>query len=308
MNPASDPSDIRKVSIAICTWNRCRLLEKTLDTLTRLQVPAEVDWEVIVVNNASTDATPTVIDSFVDRLPVRRVDELQQGHSHARNAAVANISGDLLLWTDDDVRVEPNWLAAYVAAANQQTDVGFWGGTIEPDFESEPPRWVMENWEMSSRIYALRDWRGEVPSVDLKHLPFGANFAIRATHQRSYGFDVNFGRKGEGMRGFDEVDVFRRMLDAGVRGAWVPAARVHHHIPTDRLTLDYVRRYYEGQGETLVVRGESHGSDAELTRRMKNQEFWFRVKRWFGSSRSWIPCLIEAARLRGQLKARGQKT
>lgn len=298
---------VSSVSIAICTWNRCELLGKTLDTLCRLQIPEDLKWEVVVVNNASTDATASVIDSFRDRLPVVRIDESRQGHSNARNAAVAAVQGDLLLWTDDDVRVESDWLLQYVQAAKRQPEVGFWGGTILPDFESKPPRWVHENWEMASRIYALRDWKGELPVVDAKHLPFGANFAIRTTLQRQYGFDANFGRKGEGMRGFDEVDVFRRMLASGIKGAWCPESRVHHFIPTQRLSLEYVRRYYEGQGETLVVRGESNDSVDQLRRRMREQRFWYRVKRVFGSSRSWMPCLIEASRLQGQLKARSHQ-
>lgn len=306
MTSGAAPASISCVSIAICTWNRCELLRETLETLCRLEIPSGLEWEVVVVNNASTDSTPDVIDSFVGRIPIRRIDELQQGHSHARNAAVAAVRGDLLLWTDDDVRVEKDWLAQFVLAANAQSHVGFWGGTIFPNFESTPPRWVHENWEMASRIYALRDWKGNIPVVDLKHLPFGANFAIRTHLQREYGFDANFGRKGEGMRGFDEVDVFRRMLSAGIQGGWATAAKVHHFIPTERLSLEYVRRYYEGQGETLVVRGQSNDSVAELRKRMNRQQFWFKVKRLYASSNSWMPCFIEASRLRGQLKARGE--
>lgn len=293
------------VSIAICTWNRAALLERTLVSLESLEIPDGVDWEVVVVDNASTDSTGDVIERFAKRLPLRGVRELRQGHSYARNAAVAAIGGDLLVWTDDDVTVERDWIAQYVEAATTQPDVSFWGGTVVPDFQTPPPRWVLENWEVSSRIYALRDWQGRVPAVDLKHLPFGANFAIRSDMQQRYGFDPEFGRKGTGMRGFDEVDVFRRMLDAGVQGRWWIAAKLHHFIPTSRLTLDYLQRYYVGQGETLVVRGESHESLDVLRRRERSQRFWYRVHRALGrSSRHWLPNLIEASRVEGQLAAR----
>jgi len=302
------PGMPRSVTIAICTWNRASLLQRTLDSMTSLQIPRGIEWEIVVVDNASTDATPDVIAQAATKLPVHGVHEPRQGHSFARNTAVAAARGELLVWTDDDVRVERDWISEFLQGAAAEPRTQFWGGTVLPDFESPPPRWVDENWEISSRIYALRDWKGIVPQVDLKHLPFGANFAIRTAAQRSYGFDPNFGRKGTGMRGFDEVDVFRRMLDAGEIGTWRVAAKLHHFIPTSRLTLDYVRRYYVGQGETLVVRGESREPTADLKRRERSQRFWYRTKRSLGfSSRSWMPCLIEASRVAGQLSARAKQ-
>lgn len=302
------PGMPRSVSITICTWNRADLLARTLQSMTLLNVPNGLDWEIVVVDNNSTDQTKQVIEQAAKVLPVRRVHEPQQGHSFARNTAVAAARGELLIWTDDDVRVEPDWMWEFLKAAAAEPMTKFWGGTVLPDFESKPPAWVHENWEISSRIYALRDWKGAVPVVDLKHLPFGANFAIRTDAQRRYGFDVNFGRKGSEMRGFDEVDVFRRMLDAGEVGTWWVPARLHHFIPTSRLTLDYVKRYYVGQGETLVVRGASHEPESQLKRRERSQRFWYRVKRMLGfQSKSWMPCLIEASRVQGQLAARAKQ-
>src|SRR4051812_25844630 len=105
-----------RFTVAICTWNRSALLAQALEQMTRLQVPAGVTWEVIVVNNNSSDVTDTVIASFEGRLPIRRVFEPAQGKSHALNRAVAESRGDYILWTDDDALVDEGWLAAYVLA------------------------------------------------------------------------------------------------------------------------------------------------------------------------------------------------
>src|SRR5687767_259622 len=104
-----------KLTVAICTWNRSELLSKSLQQLTRMQQPC-APWEVIVVNNGSTDETELVLDAFVDRLPLRRVFEPAPGQSHARNAAVRQASGDYVIWTDDDVLVDAAWLIAYERA------------------------------------------------------------------------------------------------------------------------------------------------------------------------------------------------
>src|SRR5581483_541916 len=105
------------VTVAICTWNRCKLRDQTLAQFQNLRIPEGVTWELLVVNNNCTDQTDLVLENYRSRLPLRRLFEPKQGHCHARNCAVAAATGELLLWTDDDVLVNPEWLAAYVAAA-----------------------------------------------------------------------------------------------------------------------------------------------------------------------------------------------
>src|SRR5262249_10345499 len=104
-----------KLSVAICTWNRAKLLEQCLDRLANASPPT-ADWELLVVNNNCSDNTDGVLDSFAARLPVRRIFEPKQGHSNARNAAVRSASGDYIIWTDDDVLVDKEWLVAYERA------------------------------------------------------------------------------------------------------------------------------------------------------------------------------------------------
>src|SRR3954447_7341754 len=98
---------VHKISVAVCTWNRCESLRRTLEVMTGLKVPDGVDWELLVVNNNSTDATDTVVRSFTARLPVQLLHERIAGLSYARNRAIQAATGDVMLWTDDDVLVEP---------------------------------------------------------------------------------------------------------------------------------------------------------------------------------------------------------
>ena len=91
-----------KITVAVCTWNRAQLLEKTLERMTQLRQPERADWELLVVNNNCTDTTDAVIAAFAARLPIRRVWQPVPGLSNARNAAVEHAAGDYIIWTDDE--------------------------------------------------------------------------------------------------------------------------------------------------------------------------------------------------------------
>ena len=118
------------VTVAICTWNRAKLLDATLAQMCKLRIPSGITWELLVVDNNCTDDTPAVVERYADRLPVRRLDEKNQGMSYARNCAQRAAAADLLLWTDDDVLVDEDWLAAYVRAAARWPNAGYFGGLI----------------------------------------------------------------------------------------------------------------------------------------------------------------------------------
>ena len=93
------------LTVAICTWNRADLLDDTLASLATVAIPGGVTWEVIVANNNSTDHTDAVLARHASQLPLRRLFVAQQGKSYALNAVIERLTGDLVLWTDDDVRV-----------------------------------------------------------------------------------------------------------------------------------------------------------------------------------------------------------
>ena len=89
---------------------------------------------MLIVDNNCTDETANVVDAFRERLPIRRVRESRQGLAHARNRAVADFRGDVLLFTDDDVRFETGWLTGYRDAINRFPDADYFGGRILPDW------------------------------------------------------------------------------------------------------------------------------------------------------------------------------
>ena len=118
-------------------------------------------WELLVVNNNCTDGTDEVIRTFQDRLPVRRVFEPRPGLSHARNRAIAEATGDYILWTDDDVTVCRDWLVVYTDAFRRWPDAAVFGGPIQPWFDGTPPAWLRQVYPTIAGVYAARDsWNG----------------------------------------------------------------------------------------------------------------------------------------------------
>ncbi len=300
-------------TIAICTWNRSDLLDKTLARMRQLIVPADLRWEIVVVNNRCTDNTDEILAKHTGPLPLRRIFEDQQGQSHARNAAAHAAHGELIVWTDDDVLVDRQWLAEMVQAARAQPDLSFFGGPIEPWFEIDPPQWLVKNWKAVNGAFAFRDLGTEPFEFDLKRLPYGANYALRTNVQRQFLYNPRLGRVATGEIRGEETDVLHKLLAAGHRGAWVPSSKVEHFIPRDRLTIDYIRRFYHGIGQTEFIRNRSESGPAtialwERPKTLVNAlqaELRYRYYKTLQPKKSgrWVHSLVRSSRLWGHLAA-----
>lgn len=306
-SPSSDPV---RITVAICTYNRCGLFRSTLQSLAGLEAPEELTWELLVVDNASTDKTPEVVEAFEGRLPLRSVREPRQGLSHARNRAVREMRGDYIIWTDDDVQVDPGWLSAYAQAFRDHPETAFFGGPILPWFEGEPPRWLRDGFDMLAGAYSVK-YPDEAWTVlsEPRQLPFGANVAFPAEVQNQHEYDPDLGRKGESLMSGEETELLLDLLDRGETGRWVPRARLRHFIPEERQTLEYVRRLFRDHGKSDVLR-DGAGDATTLFGRPRwawraavEGEIRYRVARLFSDPEDWLPLLRDAAYGQGVLSA-----
>jgi glycosyltransferase involved in cell wall biosynthesis len=240
------------ITVAICTFNRAESLRRTLDSLAAMQVPSDLVWELVIVNNNSVDHTDEVIGEYCDRLPVRREFESRPGLSNARNRAIDTAKGEYILWTDDDVVVDPGWLRAYVEAFRRWPEAAIFGGRIIPRLEPPVPRWVAESVSALAGPYAFRDCGDHVQplSVTEDRFPYGANWAVRSKEQRAARYDPNLGASSIRPRLGEELDVIERLLGSGSIGYWIPQAIVDHCIGHERQTVPYVFKYSMNLGET----------------------------------------------------------
>ncbi|MBL8890699.1 MAG: glycosyltransferase family 2 protein [Planctomycetaceae bacterium] len=285
-----------RYSIAICTYNRAELLHQTLDSLASVDGVTASDVEVVVVNNNSTDRTPAILEEYAARLPLTVINEPQQGHCFARNRAATTAQGEIILWTDDDVLFDAQWLKQYRNEIERLTNHSFWGGPIEPQFLTPPPRWIRENWQTLSGCFAARDLGPTPVEMDSNRLPYGANFAVRRELCRQFPFDTRLGRSGSGVVGEDERDFLLRLVQSGHLGRWVPTAKVQHLIPAHRATLEYISKYFAGQARVQTWRGRQPiMSKRELAQAVRHHWLGWQWTRWTGPSSIWLQHWIKLA-------------
>ena len=234
------------VSVCICTHNRSQSLQQTLNSFTSQIDINSGRVELLVVDNNCTDSTPQVIEAFRKRLPIRKVTETRQGLAYARNRAVVEFQGDVLLFTDDDVRLEPSWLAAYLDAIRLFPDADFFGGRILPDWGYAKPRWIGD--EPLHLIDGLLVWFDHGAETRLlgttEPPPFGASFAIRRRLFEKIGlFRTDLGTGGMGLGRGEETEFLMRARDSGAQGVYVGEALCFHAYDPKRLTLAALYRY-----------------------------------------------------------------
>jgi glycosyltransferase involved in cell wall biosynthesis len=252
------------VSIVIATRNRSALLAQTLDALARQCWPAG-QLEIVVADNGSTDDTRVVVERTVRRrigASVRYLFVEQPGKSYAVNRALQVARGDLIAFTDDDVQPDPEWIAAIVRAV-EETGADFVAGRIRPIWEIEAPRW------MSPPLYgvlAIPD-NGTIrlpiaAGAPTNVMPIGANMAVRASViARVGGLRTDLGKLEGSLRTGEDHEFFLRLLNAGCRGVYEPAALVGHLVPAERLQRGYFRRwlYQNGRDVALLERAYPAG-------------------------------------------------
>jgi len=230
-------------TVILCTYNRCDSLVRALESAAALTLPDSHDWEVLVVDNNSTDRTRQVVDELSRRCPgrFRYLFEPQQGKSFALNAGIREAHGDVLAFVDDDATVEPSWLRNLTASLQD----GRWAGAagrILPQRNFTAPRWLsLEGWKTRAPlvIYDLGPNAGE-----LNDLPFGTNMAFRREMFEQYGgFRSDLGPRPSEVRGEDS-EFAARLLRAGERLRYEPSAVVYHEVPEARLRKAYFLRWW----------------------------------------------------------------
>lgn len=247
------------VSVVVCTHNRAGSLDRLLESCCRLRVPAELDWELIVVANACDDDTPQVIETFQSRLPLRVVELTGiPVLSRARNAGSRASRGKLVIFTDDDVEVAPGWLSAYAEGSRAYPDAVFFGGPIIPRYDRGRPAWLAEELEYGtlSGLCVSRRMRGQPGPYSLSgELPFGANFSVRRMTLLERPFRTDFGPTGRQRLCHEETDLMRALMNKGHIGIYLPEALVWHHTDAARLRLASILRQGYGSGRSDVLSG-----------------------------------------------------
>ncbi|MBW4652411.1 MAG: glycosyltransferase [Kaiparowitsia implicata GSE-PSE-MK54-09C] len=222
------------VSVIICTHNRADCLDAAIASV--LQQVFEADYEVIVVNNASTDHTESVLQAYDDSR-LRYLIEPTLGLSVARNTGAAAARGDILAYLDDDAIAPPTWLHSLYEAFQSHDQMAIAGGKIILQWatSSRPPQWLSPTLASSLGAYDLGD--APVWIEQPGQTPRGANYALRRqVWQHNGGFNSTLGRIGETLLSNEETLMTEQALLAGWQVGYFPTAWVWHRVTEARLS------------------------------------------------------------------------
>jgi glycosyltransferase involved in cell wall biosynthesis len=239
-------------TVAITTYNGMERVGQVLDLLQTQTQVENISWEIIVVDNNSSDRTSEVIQQYQQNWQgnaiLRYSFEKQQGQSFARNHAIAEANSKLIGFLDDDNLPASNWVAAAYKFAQEHPQAGAFGSQIHGLFETEPTAELKE-----IVFYLAITERGSEPlryDPKTKGVPPGAGIVVRRdVWLESVPKRLVFtGRKGKSLVAAEDAEALMHMYNQGWEIWYNPAMELQHVIPSWRLDRDYLRKLMRGIG------------------------------------------------------------
>lgn len=238
------------ISAIICTHNREQYLGAAIDSLLAQTLDS---YEIIVVDNASTDSTAAIAKARASTGKVRYLYESTLGLSVARNTGAAAAQGPIVAYLDDDAEASAGWLAALLKVFDENAKVAIAGGKVTliwpPD--AHPPRWLSADLSSGLGAYDLGD---EVRYIQQPSFtPRGLNYAVRKQFLQDVGgFDTHLGRVGKNLLSNEEQQLTRLALDRGWQVAYIPDALAAHNVAPARMKPGWFlsRSWWQGISES----------------------------------------------------------
>ncbi|GAB4459714.1 MAG: hypothetical protein OHK0037_05670 [Elainellaceae cyanobacterium] len=238
-----------RISAIICTHNRAGYLAGAIASL--LHQDFAQPYEILVIDNASTDTTPTVVEPFLQDSRLRYVPEPTLGLSVARNTGATHAAAPLLAYLDDDAIASPQWLRVLHEAFQVDEHLAIAGGRVLLDWDGKlPPRWLSANLAGSLGAYDL----GNTPVAIQQpgQTPRGVNYALRRDFWESVGgFSTQLGRIGATLLSNEELHLTELALRQGKTVRYLPNAEVTHRIAPERRQQSWFlqRSWWQGVSE-----------------------------------------------------------
>lgn len=239
------------IDVVICTYNNANLLERTLAALSCQQVPEDIDWSVLVVDNNCTDDTPELVERFRQNglLKVRRVVEPRQGLTWARRCGVQQTTSDWIAFVDDDCVLQENWIREMVHFIRQHPTCGAVGGKVILDWQVPPQDYISDfGW-----AFAQQDHGVSPTEVDFLA---GAGMVLNRHALRVSGWidqALLEDRTGDRLISGGDVEMALRVKGAGFPLWYNPSCTIHHIIPARRMTRDYMSKVIRSLGVSQVL-------------------------------------------------------
>jgi hypothetical protein len=241
------------VSIILATHNRSQRLLQTLESVARQQL-ADLEVEVIVIDNGSDDDTPEVLSRMQAVLPLISLHEGRRGKNRAYNRGLSVARGTLLVFTDDDIVAEANWICELHAAAQRWPLKTIFAGAIAPLFDEGIPAWIRDE-AFAYRRLAFCEFRPQQHEGYIEQRAFGANWAVSKSAIAGVSFCESVGPDaGTAYIMGSETEFMQRIEKVGFQTVFVPKAYVRHVITREQALASTLRRraFCAGRGDVYL--------------------------------------------------------
>jgi glycosyltransferase involved in cell wall biosynthesis len=252
------------ITVLFSTYNGEAVLRDTLNGYCAL-LPTPFDWQMIVVDNGSTDSTFSILKDYQQLLPIQIITQNAPGKNRALNMAIPHISGDFVVITDDDAIPQHGFLQSWVDTFMTQSTYDLFGGTIIPHFQSPPPEWMIKSQFHFEEIYAARCLpSGPVEATAI----FGPNMAVRKTiFSEGLIFNEDIGPNGNNKN-------YPMGSEAGHKAYFAAGPAVRHIVrPHQIVTAYWISRAYKhglGAGLQYRLRYPNHSKVKHVVRSIKH--------------------------------------
>lgn len=237
------------LSVVIPTHNRATILKVALDSFKAMNLPKNYPFELVVIANACEDGTCEVVRSTLNDVDFhwKLVEELMPGLSVARNKGVQASKGQVIVFLDDDITLEKDWLNGLIESISyNHFDV--WGGKINLWWnECREPSWFTY---YEKRLLGFNNHGNSI--IEAKpNMIFGGNFAFkRSVYESVGGFDEKFGRVGQKKMSGEESDFVTKAMLNDFKLGYSPLFIINHLVTPDRITEKALRAFAIGAGRS----------------------------------------------------------
>ena len=269
----------RKISVVVCTYNGESRIVDTLISLVNQKFPHGA-YEILVVDNNSSDDTSALVNSFIGMHSERCIKyflEKTQGLSCARNRGIKESKGEIIAFIDDDAVADHLWLKSICDGYNSDKSAACVGGKTELKWNNGMPQWW---YPALNYLYSGFDYGEERCTLHYPHLPVGTNISfLRSEFEKVGLFKNDLGRKGGALSGGEETDICMRIEKIGGKILYEPRAIVYHNVDSYRQRKSYIFRRAVSQGRSLAILEQNHFGSASII-----QRFTFLRRKPFSSS------------------------
>ncbi len=275
-----------QISAIICTYNRANYLNKALESLKRQSLNKSY-FEVIVVDNGSTDDIKQIVENFYDYLKIKYVLEERLGLSRARNRGIEEAKGKYVAFMDDDCEADWRWLEEIVNSFKKSAQpIQAVGGKILLKYKSSKPAWMSKNMESFLGFF----FPAEKPCF-LKYLRGGNMAFCRESLQQLNGFNYDLGRQGRSLLSSEEYELFERFFRFGFKIYYNPKIITYHNVLPERLHKFwfYKRYFWQGVSDETVRFVNYNARRLFLVKSLIKEWSLLIIKSWF-FIKFFFPC------------------